>query len=112
MEEDLEKHFSQYGTIEEIKILKRENGAKIGCAFIQFEHVQSAAKAIHYANLKPLLDRPIIVDWAIPKNKFSKNNSENINQEDEIKVKVEVESDIEDNINNIKKLNSNEELNG
>lgn len=112
MEEDLEKHFSQYGTIEEIKILKREDGAKIGCAFVQFEHVQSAAKAIHYANLKPLLDRPIIVDWAIPKNKFSKNDPENINQEDEIKVKVEVESDIEDNIDNIKKLNSNEELNG
>ncbi|XP_076302436.1 LOW QUALITY PROTEIN: RNA-binding protein 28-like [Lasioglossum baleicum] len=104
VEKDLEEHFSQYGAIEEIKILKRSDGKNIGCAFLQFEHVQSAAKAIHYANLQPLLDRPIIVDWAVPKDKFSKNNS-NINQDD-VKVKVEKESDTEDNT----QLNSNKEI--
>ena len=109
-EEDLKKHFSPYGAVEEIKILKRSDGKNIGCAFLQFEHVQSAAKAIHYTNLQPLLNRPIIVDWAVSKNKFEQNNSEN-KQEDEVRVKVEEESDIEDT-DNTKKLSLNGELGG
>ncbi|XP_076231608.1 RNA-binding protein 28 [Calliopsis andreniformis] len=97
-EENLREHFSQYGTIQEIIILKKEDGRSAGCAFLQFEHVQSAARAIHYANLQLLLDRPVIVDWAVPKHKFSKNNSENVNNE-EVEVKVEKEIDTESNSN-------------
>lgn len=41
---------------------------------MQFNHVQSAAKAIHYANMKALLNRTIVVDWAVPKSKFSNTN--------------------------------------
>ncbi|XP_076619291.1 RNA-binding protein 28 [Colletes latitarsis] len=93
-EENLREHFSQYGAIEEIKLLKRNDGKHIGCAFLQFELVQSAAKAIHYANLQPLLNRPIVVDWAVAKNKFSKDDSENV--KDEVEVKIEKESDTED----------------
>lgn len=109
-EEDLKKHFSLYGPIEEIKILKRSDGKNVGCAFLEFGNVQSAAKAIYYANLQPLLGRPIVVDWAIPKNKFVQNNSTNV-QEGEIKVKVEKESDTEDT-DNAKQLNSNGEMDG
>ncbi|KAG7204439.1 hypothetical protein KM043_004876 [Ampulex compressa] len=72
-EEHLKEHFSEYGEIEEIKILTKEDGKLLGCAFIQFVLVQSAAKAIHYANLQPLLDRKIVVDWAVSKTKFNKN---------------------------------------
>ncbi|XP_076179662.1 RNA-binding protein 28 [Ptiloglossa arizonensis] len=110
-EENLKEYFSQYGTIEEIKVLKRSDGKHVGCAFLQFELVQSAAKAIHYANMQPLLDRPIVVDWAIPKNKFCKNDPENVKDND-IKVKTEKESNIEDTstMETTEKSNSNEEL--
>ncbi|XP_034195510.2 RNA-binding protein 28 [Osmia lignaria lignaria] len=93
-EENLKDHFSQYGTIEEVQILKKEDGKHVGCAFLQFNHVQSAAKAIHYANLQPLLDRPIVVDWAVPKNKFCKNSENETNGA--VEVKIEKDSDAED----------------
>ncbi|CAL7945297.1 unnamed protein product [Xylocopa violacea] len=109
-EEHLKEHFCQYGAIEEIKLLKRSDGKNVGCAFLQFEQVQSAAKAIHYANLQKLLDRPIVVDWAVPKNKFAQNSSEDVNQ-DEVKVKIEKESDTEDNAaDSTQQNNSIEEL--
>ena len=66
----MKEYFSQYGDIEEVQILKKANGTHVGCAFVQFKIVQNAAKAIHHSNLKPLLDREIIVDWAVPKKKF------------------------------------------
>lgn len=109
-EENLKEHFSQYGTIEEVKILKRSDGKSVGCAFIQFELVQSAAKAIHHANLQPLLDRPIVIDWAVPKNKFSQNNVENT-AEDKVKVKVEKENHTEV-VDNVHQAKLNGELGG
>lgn len=92
--------------------MRRSDGKSVGCAFIQFEHVQSAAKAIHYANLRPLLDRPVVVDWAVPKNKFSKNEAEGAKEE--LEIKVEKESDTEDlpTAESARKSNSNEELGG
>lgn len=83
----------------------------VGCAFLQFEHVQSAAKAIHYANLQPLLDRPVIVDWAVPKNQFSNDNTKNTNI-DETKIKIEKEDDTEDQsvANKTNELNASEGL--
>jgi len=79
----LREHFSQYGEVQEVKILTRQDGKQAGVAFVQFNIVQSAAKAIHYANMQPLLDRPIIVDWAVPKTKFSQTD---INVKPEIKI--------------------------
>ncbi|XP_032684594.1 RNA-binding protein 28 isoform X2 [Odontomachus brunneus] len=75
--DDLKEYFSQYGNIEEIKILTRHDGKRIGCAFVQFDLVQNAAKAIHYTNMQPFLNRTIVVDWAIPKTKFLKSSTEN-----------------------------------
>ncbi|CAK9809560.1 RNA-binding protein 28 [Anthophora quadrimaculata] len=110
-EEALREKFSEYGTIEEIKVLKRSDGKNVGCAFLQFELVQNAAKAIHYANLQPFLDRPMIVDWALPKNKFNQDDSKNINKDD---IKVEKESDTEDSstAKSARKSNSREDLGG
>lgn len=73
----MKEYFSEYGNIEEIKILARHDGKRIGCAFVQFDLVQSAAKAIHYTNMQPFLNRAIVVDWAVPKNKFLKSSMEN-----------------------------------
>lgn len=72
-EEALKEHFSQYGNIEEVKILTKPDGKRLGCGFVQFDLVQSAAKAVHYANMKPLLGRSIVVDRALPKTKFDKD---------------------------------------
>ncbi|XP_076294345.1 RNA-binding protein 28 isoform X2 [Lasioglossum baleicum] len=120
-EEHLRQHFAQYGTIEDVNILKRSDGKSVGCAFLQFDLVQSAAKAIYYANLQPLLNRPIVVDWAVPKNKFGTNDTDNTNEsevkvkveeDDEVTVKVEKESDTEDGpaVDTAEKSNPNEEL--
>jgi len=102
-EDNLKEYFSQYGEIDEINILTKPDGKRTGVAFVQFNIVQSAAKAIHYANMKSFLDRPMIVDWAIPKNQFSQNNMdlkpeikiETIDEDDttEIKLENEIEND-------------------
>ncbi|CAG5096374.1 Similar to SPBC4F6.14: Uncharacterized RNA-binding protein C4F6.14 (Schizosaccharomyces pombe (strain 972 / ATCC 24843)) [Cotesia congregata] len=56
-ENTIKEHFQQYGTIEEINMLKKDEKFT-GCAFIQFDHVQSARKAVFHANMKPICDRP------------------------------------------------------
>lgn len=93
-EQDLREHFSKYGPIEDIEILKKEDGQRVGCAFIQFGLVQSAAKAIHYANLNLLLNRSIVVDWAVPKRKFCEQ-SDNTDDINVVQVKEEKLSDNE-----------------
>jgi len=85
-----------------MNILTKSDGKQIGVAFLQFSRVQSAAKAIHYANMQPLLDRPMIVDWAIPKNKFSQNNTD---VKPEIKTETIDENDITE-INHKNKIES------
>ncbi|XP_028047298.1 RNA-binding protein 28 isoform X2 [Monomorium pharaonis] len=75
-EDNLKEHFSQYGEVDEIKILTRPDGKQTGVAFVQYNIVQNAAKAIRYANMKPFLNRPMIVDWAVPKTKFSQNSTD------------------------------------
>lgn len=84
----MREHFSQYGDIQEIKILTRQDGKHAGVAFVQFNIVQSAAKAVHYANMQSLLDRSMIVDWAVPKTKFSQTNTD---------VKPEIKTEIIEN---------------
>lgn len=103
-EDNLKEFFSQYGEIDEIKILTKPDGKQRGVAFVQFNVVQSAAKAIHYANMQSLLNRPMIVDWAIPKNKFSENNTD-------IKPEIKTESIDEDEVHDtseIKVIDSSE----
>lgn len=89
----MKEYFSQYGEVEEIKILTRPDGKQTGVAFLQYNIVQSAAKAIHYANMQPLLDRPMIVDWAIAKTKFSQNS---IDVKPEIKTEPIDEDEVHD----------------
>lgn len=67
---DLQKEFEKFGTIKECNILKRADGKLVGCAFIQYEKVNQAAKAIHHANGKEFFGRPVIIDWAVNRKKF------------------------------------------
>lgn len=74
---------------------------------MQFNIVQSAAKAIHYANMQSLLNRPMIVDWAVAKNKFSQNNMD-------IKPEIKTESIDNDEVQDtseIKVIGSSEDEN-
>ncbi|XP_018051317.1 PREDICTED: RNA-binding protein 28 isoform X2 [Atta colombica] len=98
-EVNLKEHFAQYGEIEEIKILTKPDGKPTGVAFLQYNIVQNAAKAIHYANMLPLLNRPMIVDWAVPKTKFFQNNTN-------VKVEIKTEPIDEDEVHNISETNA------
>jgi nucleolar protein 4 len=61
-EEKLREHFQSCGKLKEVNILKKPDGKLVGCAFVQFDTVQEAAKAVRELNLKPFLgkrhDRP------------------------------------------------------
>lgn len=90
--------------------MKRADGKLVGCAFIQFEKVNSAAKAIHHGNAKEFLGRPVIIDWAVNQKKFTEHLKKNQNNnsvkseegdeddgedddEDDVSIKSEPESD-------------------
>lgn len=53
-EKTLEDIFKEYGEIEEIKLLRKDDGKFVGCGFIQFKTVSSAAKAIYFANRREI----------------------------------------------------------
>lgn len=81
--------------------MKRADGKLVGCAFIQFEKVNSAAKAIHHGNAKEFLGRPVIIDWAVNQKKFTQHLKKNLNNnavkaedddEDDVSIKSEPES--------------------
>lgn len=54
-EENLKEHFSQYGSVEEVKLLKKPDGRLVGCAFVHYTHVPMANKALNATNKKPFL---------------------------------------------------------
>lgn len=91
---DLEKEFAKFGTIKECNILKRADGKLVGCAFIQYEKVNQAAKAIHHANGKELFGRPVIIDWAVNRKKFLTHLREQ-KKTANVKVKTEKTDDVE-----------------
>lgn len=98
-EDVLSNEFKKYGTIKECNVLKREDGKLVGCAFIQYEKVNQAAKAIHHANGKEIFGRPIILDWAVNRKKFTqhlkklKNEIMKEPQNGEISIKQESDDD-------------------
>lgn len=72
-EKKLRDHFAQFGTIQEVNVLKRSDGKLIGCAFVQFEKVNEAAKAILKCTGKELLGRTVTLDWAVNKDTYVKH---------------------------------------
>ncbi|XP_032522764.2 RNA-binding protein 28-like [Danaus plexippus] len=97
-EESLREHFAKYGTVEEVKLLKKADGKLVGCAFVHFTHVPMANKAIAATNKKPFLGRPIYVSWAVPKHQYNgeQNGSptkkrQTSGSSDDVKVEVKDE---------------------
>lgn len=103
-ENDLKTEFAKYGAIKECNILKREDGKLIGCAFIQYDKVNHAAKAIHHANGKEMFGRPVIIDWAVNRKKFvqhlrqqkESNKKSKIKTEDHDGQEMEIKQESED----------------
>nr|XP_045583127.1 RNA-binding protein 28-like [Procambarus clarkii] len=123
-EKIVEEHFSVYGKIREVSILRKHDGKMVGCAFVQFDTKAEALKAIKECNMKPLLGRPIAVDLAVEKERFkpegsnseisrdetggaevkikeeelSNDEKEEIDEENDIKMEIKEESGEEDDI--------------
>ncbi|MDP2436235.1 MAG: hypothetical protein Q8P67_10865, partial [archaeon] len=80
----LQKHFEQCGQVTEVNIPSKPDGTKCGFGFVQFRHPSEAAAAIGKLNASTLLDRSIVVDWSLPKDKFealkSKQQAEGASQ--------------------------------
>ncbi|XP_059482692.1 RNA-binding protein 28 [Neocloeon triangulifer] len=66
-EEKLKEHFEKHGKVVETTLLKRKDGKLVGCGFVEFEKREEAKKALEECSGKPLMKRPIVVDWAVPK---------------------------------------------
>ncbi|XP_054256830.1 RNA-binding protein 28-like [Macrosteles quadrilineatus] len=90
-EEKLKQHFSEFGEVTEVKLLRKPDNSLVGCGFVQFNKKLGAAKAIHHTSGKPFLGRPIIVDWAVAKDRFKQLQEEAVKKE----IKKEEDSDEE-----------------
>ncbi|KAJ9592493.1 hypothetical protein L9F63_015909, partial [Diploptera punctata] len=98
-EAELKEHFKKFGEITEVSLLRRADGKLVGCGFVQFVNKNCAAKAILECSGKPLLGRPVVVDWAVPVSTFKAAETEIKEEEEEaaeeVKVKEEPLSDDE-----------------
>lgn len=87
-EDDVRKHFEQYGTVESVDLLKRPDGKLVGCAFIQYKLVQFAQKAKHHTHNQPFMGRNLTVEFAKAKDKYVKEN--------QVAVKPEVKEEVDE----------------
>ncbi|XP_060080170.1 RNA-binding protein 28-like [Ylistrum balloti] len=69
-EDKLHEYFEKFGDITEVKIPLKPDGRKLGFGFVQFDNQEAADQAIKGMNSKPILGRPVAVDWTLPKDKF------------------------------------------
>lgn len=96
-EEDIRNLFSQYGNIVEISLPKKENGQIKGFAFLSFDNMKSSLKAIKFVNGKDVLNRPITVNFSVPKNVYEENKKDK-NEDDDLKDEhVENDKNEDDN---------------
>lgn len=117
-EQKLMDEYSKFGTIKECNLLKRADGKLVGCAFIQYEKVNQAAKAIHHGNAKEFLGRPVVIDWAVDRKNFLnhlKQNERNAKKKakeyggEEVTIKSESEdSGSQDAGNEVKDMGSDD----
>ncbi|XP_017070376.2 RNA-binding protein 28 [Drosophila eugracilis] len=87
-DESMREYFGQWGTLEDVQILKRGDGKLVGCAFVQYETINQATKAILHSNGKELLGRKVFVDWALGKDEYTAKNPKE-EEPEEKKPKVE-----------------------
>lgn len=93
------EHFAKFGKVEELDILKKPDGKMVGCAFVQYEKVNDAAKAILLSSGKEVLGRKVYVDWAVGKDQYDKQKRKtnvHVKEEtDEVEIKTEDDADVD-----------------
>ena len=81
-EEELKTAFQKFGEIDSIDLPTKidEHGRKRmrGFAFVQFKNKDHARSAIKELNKTVLHGRPIIIDWAVPKDEFMSKNGKGL----------------------------------
>ncbi|KAL1459258.1 hypothetical protein WDU94_011261 [Cyamophila willieti] len=75
-EQEIKDHFSQYGDIVDMQLLKNADGKLKGCGFINYDKKIEAVKAILKCDKKQFKNRTLSVDWAVPKDTFVKSKKE------------------------------------
>ncbi|XP_045539470.1 RNA-binding protein 28 [Papilio machaon] len=117
-EDSLRDHFSSYGTVEEVKLLRKPDGKLVGSGFVHFTHVPMANKALTATNKKPFMGRPIFVSWAVPKHKYVQEENK-VQQEPKLdstpsqdfeEVKREILMPEEEEKHKIQRINRNARL--
>jgi len=83
-EKELKEVFSGVGKLRDLNAPKRKDGKLKGFVFVQYGSMREAQKAISELNTALIAGRPVVVDWALPKNEYdakvaetTQNNSEN-----------------------------------
>eukprot|EP00397_Hematodinium_sp_SG-2012_P023469 GEMP01024384.1.p1 GENE.GEMP01024384.1~~GEMP01024384.1.p1 ORF type:complete len:742 (+),score=187.74 GEMP01024384.1:133-2358(+) len=66
----LQKVFGTIGALQEVHVPRKEGKPHPGFAFVQFEKVDDASKAVEALNGKKMCGRAMIVDYAFQKNVF------------------------------------------
>ncbi|EDW01668.1 GH21568 [Drosophila grimshawi] len=107
-DETLREHFGQWGTLEDVQILKRGDGKLVGCAFVQYETINQATKAIAHANGKEMLGRKVFVDWAIGKDEYAAKHLKDDEPADK-KPKVELKEETGDEENGVGSADEDED---
>ncbi|XP_068595474.1 RNA-binding protein 28 [Brachionichthys hirsutus] len=99
-EEDLKQVCGKFGIVLEAKIPLKPDGKMRGFAFVQFQNVSGAAKALNGLNLTEIKGRKVAVDWAVPKDQFistrSSSAAENKSTVEETTKQEDAESDADD----------------
>ncbi|CAB3363081.1 Hypothetical predicted protein [Cloeon dipterum] len=94
-EDKLREHFEKFGKVIDTVLLRRNDGKLVGCGFVEFENKENAKTALEECSGKPLMKRPIVVDWALPKANFQHSQK---NAGAEIKEEVESSEGEEDDV--------------
>ena len=82
-EKELKSMFEKFGELVGIDLPSKidDKGRKRmrGFAFVQFTHREQATNAMKELNKTMVHGRPIIIDWAVPKDEFVSRNGEQLN---------------------------------
>lgn len=114
---NLMEHFAKFGKVEELDILKKPDGKMVGCAFVQYEKVNEAAKAILMSSGKEVVGRTVYVDWAVGKDQYDKQKrktnvpvvKEEEADETAIKTEDEIKSEDEEMDSDDEEMDSDDE---
>ena len=72
--DELKNTFQKFGPVIDINIPtkdhKKSKNMKAGFGFVQFKRIIDAQNALQKLNQKEILGRPMVIDWAIPKESY------------------------------------------